>query len=110
MPVLRGTVHQGSFRFSPESVGRQCTAVAAVALCRLLVDGPIGWTERDVDWCVEAGDALYRSSIRSLRGRQQRNEPGVIGAAGHLDPWELHRSVALPSADVSLPAKRQTIS
>ena len=67
--AVRGTMHQGDASFSLDSAGRQCTAMAAVACCRLLTHDPASWTTADVDASLRSGDALYRESVA-------RRDPG----------------------------------
>ncbi|XP_055088447.1 uncharacterized protein LOC129457419, partial [Periophthalmus magnuspinnatus] len=55
--VVRGSFHQGDFRF--EYAGVQCMAIALVALAKHSVCNVFSWDQRQLDLVLNLGDALY---------------------------------------------------
>ncbi|XP_055084859.1 uncharacterized protein LOC117386041 [Periophthalmus magnuspinnatus] len=54
---VRGSFHQGDFRF--EYAGVQCMAIALVALAKHSVCNVFSWDQRQLDLVLNLGDALY---------------------------------------------------
>ncbi|CAH1106753.1 unnamed protein product [Psylliodes chrysocephalus] len=63
MTILQGSFHQGSERFSTESRGKQCTAIATIACTAFSLLDPNALYKSDVDYIVILGDKYYRECI-----------------------------------------------
>ncbi|CAG9134826.1 unnamed protein product [Plutella xylostella] len=61
--ILQGSFHQGHERFSPDSRGKQCTAIAAVACTAFNLMDPNTWCKTDIDYIVILGDKYYRECV-----------------------------------------------
>ena len=55
-----GDIHQGNFRYA-QNIGKQCTAMAAVACAFSYVRHPDQWTKQDLHDILDTGDAYYSS-------------------------------------------------
>lgn len=61
--ILRGTFNQGNSRFSMDTCGKQCTAIAAVACVAFNLSDPETWVSNDLDYILILGDKFYRQCI-----------------------------------------------
>ncbi|XP_029671986.1 uncharacterized protein LOC115240773 [Formica exsecta] len=61
--IIRGSIHQGHDMFSDATRGKQCTAIAAVAIAMSLLHNLQTWTKNLIDTILLIGDALYVTSI-----------------------------------------------
>lgn len=68
MLIVRGTFHQGDTdKFGSDSVGRQCTANAAVAIVMGSIRNVQLWTYKNVDSILKVGDEIYKQSMTTRR-------------------------------------------
>ncbi|GFO49484.1 tigger transposable element-derived protein 6-like protein [Plakobranchus ocellatus] len=58
--ILKASYHQGQGVFSPETRGRQCTAIAAAAVAYSSVKNVREWCKTDLDLILITGDSFYR--------------------------------------------------
>ncbi len=58
--VTQGSIHQGQVG---QNRGKQCTAVAILALAIAYLGSPIYWTSTDIDTIVLDGNSLYDSTV-----------------------------------------------
>lgn len=63
--ILRGRIHQGYPYFSGEFTGRQCTAIAFLALCLATIKLGSLWTTDDIDNIIYRGNDEYVNTIRN---------------------------------------------
>lgn len=61
--LIRGTKSQGDNSFSINSRGKQCTAMAAVAVAASAISDPTEWSPKFIDDLLEDGDNLYNYSL-----------------------------------------------
>jgi hypothetical protein len=71
-----GSIHQGNQKFSPYSIGRQCSCNAMMMLAFQQTRDII--TSHDIDEILNEGDKLYRSVQRKLQSRGENPESGYL--------------------------------
>ena len=57
---VQGSFNQGNERFGL-TAGRQCTCNALTSVAFTLIKSPGTWNNRDMDFILENGDAIYKS-------------------------------------------------
>ncbi|XP_060534309.1 uncharacterized protein LOC132706789 [Cylas formicarius] len=65
--ILRGSFHQGSFRFSSHSRNTQGTANALIGLAMQKMVGFEMWTSAVIDEVLIVGDEYYKASVETLQ-------------------------------------------
>lgn len=86
--ILRGSFHQGSERFGPETRGRQCTAIAFCAIAKSQVLDLHRWTAADIDNILVIGDSIYQLICQYLYGGEYRylNHDDLRTAIDNISP------------------------
>ena len=88
--IIRGSIHQGHDMFSDATRGKQCTAIAGVAIAMSLIHQLDTWTRNLIDTILLIGDALYVKSI------SKRKNPHLAEInRDFLSIDELHRDVEI---------------
>lgn len=69
--ILVGDFHQADSRFSSESRGIQCTAIACTALCYSSHKPILTWKTSDLNSILDIGDRLYTISKQNITDKNQ---------------------------------------
>lgn len=92
--IVRGGYHQGSIhKFKADSVGRQCTANAAVAIVMCSLKDPHLLTKSNIETVLQIGDKVYRKSIET-RPKVSRDEVNHM----YLNALELTKEISVGSS------------
>ncbi|XP_022817720.1 uncharacterized protein LOC111350390 isoform X1 [Spodoptera litura] len=83
--ILRGSYHQGDARFSSESQGRQCTAIATVSCVAFHLIDPNSLCQSDIDYILIIGDKYYCDCIATRPNIDDSNSEYL--AATELLPY-----------------------
>ncbi|XP_044763345.1 uncharacterized protein LOC123320203 [Coccinella septempunctata] len=68
--ILRGTLSQSSYVFSPESRNTQCTANAVMSVAFLKIKEQKKWSKKTIDQVLMSGDEFYRATVDRLKESQ----------------------------------------